>query len=137
LGEIYVNMPVHETDLYYRIPGRLQAENYVALNKAEIWPTSDAGGLAHLTSNEAGSWFDYNIQVDKAGKYTVRFRVTGAPGSITILKGDQVLGSVSISPDLPRWATVETSVQLPAGAQTLRVRCDAAGIGINWLEFAK
>ena len=48
LGAAYVAMPVHDADLYYRIPGRLQAENYVRMNNMEIWPTTDGDGFAQM-----------------------------------------------------------------------------------------
>jgi len=137
LGKIYLEMPVHEPDLYYRIPGRLQAEDYATLDREEIWPTSDVDGFLHMTSNVAGSSLNYSIQVAKPGTYRLGFRVTGAPGTISVLEGNRVLGTASIDPTLPRWATVYATVPLPSGLQSLTVRSDAAGIGINWIEFAK
>ena len=47
-------MPVHDTNLFYRIPGRLQAERYVTLNQADIAPTTDTDGLADMKSTAAG-----------------------------------------------------------------------------------
>ena len=56
-GQAYVQMPVHDTNLYYRIPGRLQAERYVTLNQMDIAPTTDTDGLADMKSTAAGgSW---------------------------------------------------------------------------------
>ena len=137
LGEAYVKLPVHDADVYYRIPGRLQAENYVRLHQMEIWPTGDVDGFTHMASNETESWLDYNLQVDKGGKYDLRLRVTGQPGTISVLKGEQLLASVNSNPAQGQFATVETSIQLPAGAHTLRIRCSAAAQGINWIEFIK
>jgi hypothetical protein len=137
LGEAYIQMPVHDSNLYYRIPGRLQAENYVSLDKMQIWPTNDIDGFTHMLSNETASWLDYNLQVNDAGKYRLRFRVTGEHGNVSIIQGDQVLGSVPSAPAQGQYATIETTVSLAAGAQTLRVRCEGAGIGINWVEFTK
>jgi hypothetical protein len=137
LGEAYINMPVHDANLYYRIPGRLQAENYVALDKMQIWPTHDVDGFTHMASNEASASLDYNLHVGKAGKHIVRFRVTGQSGRIVILKGDRVLASVNANPDADKWQTVQTAVDLPSGPQTIRIRCNAGGQGINWIEYAR
>ena len=137
LGEAYVNLPVHDADVYYRIPGRLQAENYVQLSKMEIWPTSDVDGFAHMTSNEAGAWLDYNLQVDHGGKYTVQLRVTGQPGDIRILDGESLLATINARPAQGQFVTAESSIRLKAGTQTIRVVCDAAVQGINWIAFIK
>jgi hypothetical protein len=137
LGEAYINMPVHDANLYYRIPGRLQAENYVALDKMQIWPTQDVDGFTHMASNEANASLDYNLHVSKAGKHNVRFRVTGQSGRIDILKGNRVLASVNANPDADKWETVQTVVDLPSGSQTIRIRCEASGQSINWIGFAR
>ena len=55
LGEAYVAMPVHDADLYYRVPGRLQAERYVGMANAEILPTNDEDGFAQMTAQEKGA----------------------------------------------------------------------------------
>ncbi|MBE7159383.1 MAG: hypothetical protein INR62_13290, partial [Rhodospirillales bacterium] len=31
IGQAYVHMPVHDANVYYRLPGRLQAESYVTM----------------------------------------------------------------------------------------------------------
>jgi hypothetical protein len=139
LGHAYVALPVHDPDLYYRIPGRLQAERYVTIDKMEIWPTNDPqGGLAHMAATDPGASIDYSIQVDTAGAYTLRFRVSGPAGECRILQGERVLGTVAIPPaGAHAWQTVGTSVQFPAGPQTLRIRCESKGLAINWIEFAQ
>ena len=85
-GQAYIQMPVHDTNLYYRIPGRLQAERYVALSQMDIAPTTDVDGLADMKSTAAGGSVDYNIQVDSAGNYPLNFRVAGAIGQIRIIE---------------------------------------------------
>ncbi len=135
LGEAYIAAPVHDADVHYRIPGRLQAENYVSLTKMEIYPTSDSDGFAQMSSTAADGWTEYNVQVDAAGTYDLHFRVAGQPGKIDVLEREQTLGSVDSNPE--QWQTVVTSLQLPAGPQTIRVRCEAKGQSINWIEFAR
>lgn len=137
LGEAYVSMPVHDADLYYRIPGRLQAENYVRMDKTEIESTTDADGFAQMTSLEPGALLAYNVQVDKAGTYTLQFRMTGEPGQVEVLKGDKVLASVPPSPNSNGWYTVTTNIPLSTGAQTLHIRLGSKGQVINWISFTK
>ncbi len=135
LGEAYVALPVHDVDIYYRIPGRLQAENYVRLDNMEIWPTDDANGFTHMAANEPGGATEYNLQVDRAGTYTLRLRASVA-GSITVLQGDAALATVAVPDGGEKWQTVSTTVKLAAGPRTLTLRCAVKNQAINWLEFA-
>src|ERR1035438_177951 len=109
-GQAYVQMPVHQTNLYYRIPGRLQAERYVTMNQMNIAPTTDTNGLADMISTAAGGSVDYNIQVDSAGNYPLNFRVAGATGQIKVYNGSTLLGTANISQT--SWSTVSTTVSL-------------------------
>jgi hypothetical protein len=136
LGQAYVNMPVHEQDVYYRIPGRLQAEDYVSMAGAEIWPTSDIDGFADMASNAPDAWLDYNLFVDRPGMYAVRLRVTGEAGDISFFAGNQALGVAHLAQGSNVWQTVTTTIRLTAGAQTLRVRLPSSGQRLNWIEFA-
>ena len=136
LGEAYVALPVHDSDLYYRIPGRLPARNYVAMDQMEIQPTSDTNGFAYMGSESAHGWLEYNIQVDTAGPYVLQFRVGGAPGLVEVLNGDKVIGQFQAD-GKPGWQTVAAPADLTAGAQKLRVRCESGNQAINWIEFAR
>jgi hypothetical protein len=132
-GRAYVQMPVHETNLYYRIPGQLQAARYVTMNQTSIAPTTDTNGLADMISGEAGATLDYNIQVDTAGSYPLNFRVGGATGQISVYEGATLLGTASVP--TASWCTVSTTVALPAGTQTLEVVLSANGQHFNWMQF--
>ena len=132
-GQAYVQMPVHQTNIYYRIPGRLQAERYVVMTNMNIVPTTDTNGLADMTSAAAGSSLDYQIQVDTAGSYPLHFRVTGPLGQISVYENGVFLGAVT--PATTSWSTLALTVSLPAGLQTLHVVFAANSQEINWIDF--
>ena len=132
-GQAYVQMPVHQTNLYYRIPGRLQAERYVTMNQMNIAPTTDTNGLADMISAAAGGSVDYNIQVDSAGSYPLNFRVAGAIGQIKVYNSSTLLGTANATQT--SWATVSTTITLAAGTQTLHVVLAANAQQVNWMEF--
>ena len=132
LGEAYVALPVHDADLYYRIPGKLAAGKYVAIDQADIMSNSHTDLL--VSSTAANATADYNIQVDSAGTYTLNLRVFGT-GKIDVLEKDQVLGSAS--PTGSEVQTLPITAQLPAGPQTLRIRFGASGMILSSIEFAK
>ena len=131
--EAYVQMPVHDPDLYYRIPGRLQAERYVVMNQMNIAPTTDVDGLADMISSAAGASVDYNLQVDSTGNYPLSFRVAGATGQIKVSEGGTLLGTVSIAQT--GWSTVSTTVPLAAGTQTLHVVLASNSQRLNWMDL--
>jgi len=132
LGEAYVTLPVHDADLYYRIPGKLSAGKYVAIDQADIMANSHTDLL--VSSTAAGATADYNIQVDSAGSYTLNLRVFGT-GKIDVMEKGQVLCSGT-----PKGSEVETLpivAQLPAGPQTLRINFGGSGMILSSIEFVK
>ena len=132
-GQAYVQMPVHETNLYYLIPGQLQADRYVTMNQMNIAPTTDTNGLADMISAAAGGSLNYNLQVNTAGSYPLDFRVGGATGQISVYEGATLLGTANVTQS--SWSTVSTTVTLPAGTQTLEVVLSANGQHFNWMQF--
>ena len=136
IGEAYVNVPVHDADVYYRIPGRLQAESYDALDKMDINPTKDTDGFAYMGSEGPGGWLEYNVQVDAPGMYALNFRVGGAAGKVEVLKGTMVAGQFQAD-GASGWQNVTVPVEMAAGPQKLRVRCENGNQAINWIEFGR
>ena len=132
LGEAYVNLPVHDSDLYYRIPGKLAAGKYVAMDQTDILSNSHNDLL--VSSNASGASVDYNIGVDAAGTYKISLRAFGA-GKIDLVEKNQVLASAPVGGDEVQ--TLELSVPLPEGPQTLRISFGGPGMILSSLEFAK
>ena len=132
-GQVYVQMPVHETNLYYLIPGQLQAARYVTMTDMTIAPTSDASGLADMIYSSSGASVSYNLQVNTAGSYPLAFRVGGASGTISVSENGALLGTATNV--TATWSTISTTVTLPAGAQTIKVVLSSSGQHLNWLQF--
>jgi hypothetical protein len=133
LGEAYVNMPVHDdANLFYRIPGKLSAGKYLAIDQADILSNSHNDIL--VTSSAAGATADYNIQVDTAGTYKIGLHAFGT-GAMDVMEKDQVLATATVGGDDVQ--TVEVSAPLPAGQQTVRIRFGATGMILGSIEFTK
>ena len=87
------------------------------------------GGAYDLGWTSAGQWFNYTVNVATAGTYTVAFRVASPYGTTDALHianaaGANLSGSVAV-PDTggyQTWTTVDATVTLPAGQQTLTSR---------------
>ena len=145
------------------VPGTVQAENYdtggqgVAYNVTsvngsansyrpdgvDLETTTDTGGGYDLGWTAAGQWFKYTVNVATAGTYTVGLRLA-APNAVTdalhiaSASGTNLSGNVNApaTGGYQAWTTVNVSVTLPAGTQTLTVDQDKAGWNINYLTFA-
>jgi beta-glucosidase len=89
-----------------------------------------------------GQWFNYTVNVATAGTYTVAFRVASPYGiadaaHIANSAGTNLTGSVTIpnTGGYETWTTVDASVTLPAGQQTLRVDQDSNGWNFHYMTF--
>ena len=135
LGEAYVNMPVHEPAVYYRLPGRLQLESYTTMEGAEIARTKDADGFLEVKILDSKAWLDYQVFSDRAEIFTAQLRLaTSEDAKIELLSGDKILATFTASGK--GWKTLNAPVALPAGKSTLRLRSNRA-TRLNWIEFTK
>jgi len=133
LGETYVHMPVHDPQVFYRLPGRLQAESYLSMKNGAIEATKDSDGFLEMQMSGSDNALEYNVATARAGALPLSVRFKAATGTkVEILSGDTVLGSVSAVTD--DWETAATSVKLAKGTQTLRVRTSGYA-HLNWLQF--
>jgi hypothetical protein len=145
------------------VPGTVQAENYdtggqgVAYNVSgangsansyrsdgvDLEATSDTGGGDDVGWTASAQWFKYTVNVATAGTYTVGLRLA-APSAVTDAlhiansSGTNLSGNVNApaTGGYQTWTTVNATVTLPAGTQTLTVAQDNAGWNINYLSFA-
>jgi hypothetical protein len=108
----------------------------------DLEATTDSGGGYDLGWTAAGQWFKYTVDVATAGTYTVGLRLA-APAAVADAlhivnsSGSNLSGDVAVAATggYQDWTTVNASVTLPAGTQTLTVDQDAAGWNINYLTF--
>jgi hypothetical protein len=134
LGKAYVAMPVHDPDLFYRIPGRLNAARYVEVQNMTIAPSHDGEAFAEMSATKGDDWIEYNIDSEAAVRYTISLRVRGE-GAVSIEQRGQTLGRVNVPGR--DWQTVEMSASLNAGPQTIRIDFDGRTPRIEWIEFGQ
>jgi Beta-1,3-glucanase/Carbohydrate binding module (family 6) len=104
---------------------------------------SDTGCGYDIGWTATGQWFNYTVDVATAGTYTVGLRVA-APGAVTDAlhiassSGANLSGDVNIpaTGGYQTWTTVDATVTLPAGVQTLTVDQDNGGWNIYYMAFA-
>ncbi len=123
------------------LPGRIEAEDYDQMSGVEKGVCEDDGGGFHIGWLDAGDWLDYRIAAPAADVYRLRMRIAaaGSFGAGQVRIGGSVLASFSVpaTGGWQDWRTIETTVSLPAGDLTLRLRVASGGWNINWLELAR
>jgi glucose/arabinose dehydrogenase len=122
------------------VPGRIEAENFDAMFGIQTEGCGDTGGGENIGWVGTGDWMDYFVNVAASGTYNVAFRVASAPGGgqIQLMAGSNVLTTVDVAPTggWQAWTTVNATVNLTAGKQTLRVYASRADFNLNWFEFS-
>jgi hypothetical protein len=121
------------------IPGTIQAENYTTMSGIQTEVTTDAGAGLDVGYIDAGDWMEYKVNVQTAGAYNVQYRVASlnGGGSIQLKKDSTILATTAVpaTGDWQAWATVNDSVVLSAGEQTLRIQAPVGGYNINWISI--
>jgi lysophospholipase L1-like esterase len=122
------------------IPGKIEAESFTSMNGIQTETTADTGGGLNVGWTDTGDWLNYTVNVQSSGTYTVGFRVASInPASQLQLRN--AAGTILTTVNVPNtggwqtWTTVNATVSLPAGSQTLRVYVSNAGFNLNWLNF--
>ncbi|MEO5996087.1 MAG: carbohydrate-binding protein [Chitinophagaceae bacterium] len=123
------------------IPGRIEAENYSAMNGIQTDNTSDAGAGKLVGWIDTGDWMDYNVSVASAGNYTVSFRLASQYESQQLQlrnSSGTALATVVVpqTGSVQNWTTVTATAALQAGNQTLRIYSSNGSWNINWIDFA-
>ncbi len=129
---------------YTLIPAKIEAEDYNSMNGVLLEGTTDAGGGLNVGWQDTGDWMDYNINAPTAGSYPINFRVatefTGAQFQIKNTAG-VVLETITVpnTGGFQNWQTISTTINLPAGDQTIRISTSnaAGGWNLNWLQFTQ
>ncbi|HNS20721.1 MAG TPA: carbohydrate-binding protein [Sedimentisphaerales bacterium] len=123
------------------LPGRIEAEDYEQMSGVEKGICEDDGGGFYIGWLDAGDRLDYQIAAPAADVYRLRMRIAaaGSFGAGQVRVGGSVLASFSVpaTGGWQDWRTLETTVSLPAGDLTLRLRVASGGWNINWLELAR
>jgi hypothetical protein len=122
------------------VPGIVQAETFSAMSGIQTEVTTDAGGGSNVSYMDTGDWLDYKVNVQTAGTYNVQYRVASQNGGGSIqLKKDSIILATTAVPATgawQTWTTVNTTVDLVAGEQILRLQVATGGYNVNWISFA-
>jgi hypothetical protein len=116
---------------------KMEAELYSSMNGVALEGTTDAGGGQDVAYIDAGDWMDYPVNIAAAGTYTAKFRVASPQNNVQLQiknSGGSVLATLNVpnTNGWQTWQTVDTTLSLSAGQQTLRVYATTGGWNFNW-----
>jgi len=140
LGQIYVNMPLHDPDHYEVLPATLEAENYNSMSGILLELTTDVSGFANVGYIDASDWLEYGIDVPEDGDYQLAIRTAGTQHtSIRISLDGAIAKTISIpsTGGWQTWTTVKDVLALTTGQHKLRIQANAGGFNLNWFELKK
>ena len=109
----------------------IEAEAYTNQFGVRSEPTTDTNGGANIGYINNGDYSEYQINVPDSGTYVIEARVASRAngGRINLLVNEASIGALDVSSTggWQNWASVNTSVQLDAGRQTLRLAYSGGG----------
>ncbi len=138
LGEVYKQMPTHDENHIVPVPATIEAEAYNSMSGILLERTEDHSGFANVGYIDAGDWLEYKIEVEEAGSYDIRLRAASTRNSSLQVLVD---GEVKLTQSIPNtngwqtWLTVNNTLELDAGVQTLRIKALTDGFNLNWMSI--
>jgi beta-glucosidase len=111
---------------------------------ADTQDTGAPGGAYDMGWTTPGQWFKYTVTVATAGTYTVAFRLSSPYGITDALhvassSGTNLTGAVAVpnTGGYETWTTVDASISLAVGTQTLTVDQDTNGWNFHFMTFTQ
>lgn len=138
LGEIYVNMPLHNEDNYVLLPGTIEAEQYNKMNGILLELTSDESGFANVGYIDAGDWLKYGIDVPENKIYNLSLRVAvNQNGVLKILIDDELKLTIQLTSTggWQKWTTIKEEMELTQGKHIIKLDFSSGGYNLNWLSM--
>ncbi len=125
----------------FPITRRIQAEYYCNMSGVQVRVAMDIGGGFMVSQINKGDFMDYRVDVPKTGSYTLALRVSSMlnTGEVDIQVGGSSKGKISIPTTRARqrWTTVQKTIMLDGGLQTLRLFATGPRWNINWFKLTE
>jgi hypothetical protein len=133
-----------QTDIqWHNLPGRIEAEDFDDMYGVRTVMVFDEEPGFNLDCLDAGDWIEYLIDVEGAGRYSVKLRIALADGfgesAGKLSVGSDVLWkfTVPVTGGWQTWRTIIGTANLSSGRQTLRLDVTEGPWNLNWLEFSR
>ena len=128
------------------IPGKIQAESYVAMDGVQIEP--DESGEPNLGWINDGDYSSYLINVPAAGTYTLTARVASAAeeaSTVTVVNAQgKAVAQFTVDPAKTKgwndWYETSTTIELDKGEQTIKFDYSGTSdflLNFDWFSIGK
>ncbi|MFY0606811.1 MAG: cellulase family glycosylhydrolase [Cyclobacteriaceae bacterium] len=147
LSEI-VDLPVsNNLPLHLKIPGKIQAEDFIVNEGLGLEETSDTGGGFNIGYTHVGDYLEYRINVPDSGVYTVESRIAcnSNPGKFRLSQiaedgtvQNETIVSVPVTGGWQTWQTItDGEITLNEGRWILRLTITDPEYNVNWIQLTK
>lgn len=128
----------------FKIPGKIEVEDFDAMVGLSTEDTSDDGGGKNIGYTDTGDYADYLIFIEEEGNYKASFRFASEWGvgkiGLSIIdenltETELVTITTPITGGWQIWETATTNFLMPKGIYTLRMRIIDGNFNMNWMEF--
>ena len=143
--ETFTDLEIRNTLIKRQIlPKKIQAEDFYFNSGFGIEETTDVGGGYNIGYSNPGDYADYLIYTENDKYYQLKIRTAAqnASGNIGFYLVDEDGAETELREvTTPKtggwqtWETISTSVFIPKGAYTLRMRIISGEMNFNWYEF--
>ncbi|MBA7530880.1 hypothetical protein ES705_23091 [subsurface metagenome] len=140
-SDFELSNPIEEPE-WITIPGKIEAEDYMAQSGIQTEGTGDTGGGLNVGWIDDGDWMEYAINNNTTDTlFTATFRVASPYGGglITVFLDDVNIGQVGC-PNTGGWQTYwsrKTDLEINPGSHYLRLYATRGGFNINYIDMAK
>lgn len=122
------------------IPGRVEAEDFIAMSGIGVENTTDTGGGQNIGWIDNGDWIEYYINVKSTGEYDLTTRMAGYnTATLAITIDNESVGYVNFSPTdgWQNWEDFKTTISLTEGQHVMRATAVAEAFNVNYFDFEK
>lgn len=127
-----------------QLPLTIQAENYSAMSGVWNETTADTGGGQDTGNIDSGDWMVYynvNVNIPTSGSYKMTYRVASPNAGARFTLGEAGTTTVYDTVPVPQtggwqtWASVERTINLPAGKHNFGINATVGGFNLNWFKI--
>ncbi|WP_025742218.1 cellulase family glycosylhydrolase [Aquimarina pacifica] len=123
------------------IAGTIQAENFCNMSGIQTETTTDAGAGSNVGWIDVGDYIEYRVNIPESATYKIAYRVASRYGSGEVdFRVNNTSKSITAIPNTggwQNWTTIDTTVELDAGNQTIQLLATGQLWNINWFTITK
>lgn len=147
LDEI-VDLPVsNHLPTHFKIPGKIEAEDFYVNEGLGLEETTDTGGGQNIGYTSVGDYLEYRINVPDSGTYTIESRIAcnSNPGKFQLQQiaedgavKNEAFVDVPVTGGWQDWETIrDGEITLDKGRWTLQLTITDPEFNLNWIQFTK